>query len=94
MNRDVSSGKFHKFEFHVRLEFLSRIFPKHEASCMQFVMIQEMPQQMHQQLRPNPKSSGLELLANPEFHFKIKISSLSAPISRNGVSFFKLTIEE
>ena len=31
-------------------------------------MIEEIPQQARQQLRPKPKSSGLEVEANLDFH--------------------------
>ena len=47
--------------FRVRFGFPSRIFPEHEASCLYFALIQEIPQQVCQQLRPKPKSSGFLL---------------------------------
>ena len=56
--------------FQVRFGFLSRIFPEHEASCLYFALIQEIPQQMRQQLRPKPKSSGLGVETNLDFHDK------------------------
>ena len=37
---------------------------------MYFALIQEIPQQVRQQLRPKPKSSGLGMEANLDFHDK------------------------
>ena len=52
----------------VRFGLPSRIFPKHEASCLFFAMIQEIPQQAGQQPRPEHESCGLEVEANLDFH--------------------------
>ena len=59
--------KILEFDCPVRFEFLLRIFPKHEASCVYLAMIQEIPQQARWRLRPKPKSSGLEIEANLDF---------------------------
>ena len=68
----------------IRMCIKSKIFPKHEASCLYYAMIQEIPQQARQQLRPKPKSSGLEVEANLDFHDK-KFFSQCSNISKQGM---------
>ena len=59
-------------------------FQKHEVSCLYFAMIQEIPQQAHQQLRPKPKNSGLGVEANLDFRDKNFFFQCSN-ISKQGV---------
>ena len=70
--------------FQVRFGFPSGIFPEHETSCLYFALIQEIPQQVRQQLRPKPKSSGLGVEANLDFHDKNFFFQCSN-ISKQGV---------
>ena len=84
MKGDISLGK--KF---VNLNSSSigtsiRVLPKHEVSCLYFALIQEIPQQVRQQLRPKPKSSGLGVGANIDFHDKNLFFQCSN-ISKQGV---------
>ena len=51
---------------------------------MYFAMIKEIPQQVHQQLRPKPKSSGFGVEANLDFHDRTCFSQCSN-ISKQGV---------
>ena len=76
MKGDVSLGKKFMNVIQVRFGFPSRIFPKHEVSCLYFAMIQEIPQRARQQLRPKPKSSGFGVEADLDFHDKNFFSML------------------
>ena len=70
MKGDVSVGK-NLVNFISSSTWISiNNFPKHEVSCLYFAMIQEIPQQACQQLRPKSKSSGLGVEANLDFHDK------------------------
>ena len=92
MKRDVSLGK--KFVNLISSSIwisIKNSSEAHEVSCLYFALIQEIPQQVRQQLRPKPKSSGLGMEANLDFHDKN--SSFNAPISANKVPIFKLTIK-
>ena len=55
-------------------------------------ILEEMPQNFAFVLWQNPKSSGLEV--KEICTFKIKMTTLNAPISTNKVSIFKLTTED
>ena len=83
MKGDISLGK-NIVNLIVRFGFPSRIFPKHEVSCLYFAMIQEIPQQARQQLRSKSKSTGFGVVANLDFHDKNFLSRCSN-ISRQGV---------
>ena len=56
-------------------------------------MIQEIPQQVRQQLKPKPRSPGFGVEANLDFHVKNFFSQCSNNLSKQGVYMFKLTIE-
>ena len=51
---------------------------------MYFAMIHEIPQQARQQLRLEPKSSGLEVAANLDFHDENFFSQCSN-MSKQGI---------
>ena len=76
--------KLREFDFQVRFRFLSRIFPKHKASRLYFAMIHEIPRQAGQQVRPKPKSSGLEVQVNVDFQDK-KFYSQCSNTSKQGI---------
>ena len=67
---DVFLGKKFVNLFQARFGFPSRIFSEARGFLLDFAVIQEIPQQARQQLRPKPKSSGLEVEANLDFHDK------------------------
>ena len=68
MKGDVSLGKkIREFDFKPDLDFHQDFF---RSYCLYFALIQEIPQQVHQQLRPKPKSSGLRIEANLDSHDK------------------------
>ena len=63
--------KFVNLILNFDLDFYQESFRRtREASWLYFAKIQEIPQQARQQLRPKPKSSGLDVEAKPDFHDK------------------------
>ena len=92
MKGDVSLGK----KFVNLISSSICIFIKNFSEARDFLlylaMIQEIPQQALQHLRSNPKSSGMEMEANLDFHGKHFYSQCSNISNR--VSYFKLTTEE
>ena len=93
MKGDVSLGKKFVNLISSSIWISIKNFLKHKVSCLYFAMIQEIPQQACQRLRPKPKSSGLGVVANLDFCDKNFFSQCSN-ISKQGVSMFKLTVEE
>ena len=84
MKGDVSLGKKLVNLISSSIWISIKNFPKHEVSCLYLAMIQEIPQQARQQLRPKPKSSGLGVKANLNFRGKNFFSQCSN-ISKQGV---------
>ena len=84
MNRMSRRDKIRRFDFQVRFRFLSRIFPKHEASFLYFAMLQKISQQARQQPMPTPKSCGLELEADLDFEYK-SVYSQCSNINNQGI---------